>query len=130
MLWIKFLPFLGWALPFVPPRLAIRGMAPPHLERHVFVCTHQRPAGDGRGACGHKGADEVVDAFKAQLHARGTRGRLKVNATGCMDQCQHGTTVVVYPEQVWYGAVTAADVDEIIEMHLLGGAPVERLRLK
>jgi (2Fe-2S) ferredoxin len=37
--------------------------------------------------------------------------------------------VVVYPEAVWYGAVTVADVGEIVTRHLIGGEPVERLRL-
>jgi (2Fe-2S) ferredoxin len=35
--------------------------------------------------------------------------------------------VVVYPDAVWYGGVTPADVDEIIDAHIIGGKPVERL---
>ena len=47
---------------------------------------------------------------------------------GCLDQCAEGVTVVVYPEAVWYRRVTPEDVDEIIDKHLVGGEPVERLR--
>ena len=54
---------------------------------------------------------------------------MRANAAGCLDQCRHGVTCVVYPEQVWYGGVTVADVNEIIESHLVGGQPVERLRI-
>jgi len=55
---------------------------------------------------------------------------MRANAAGCLDQCAYGPTVVVYPEQVWYGGVSVGDVGEIIEQHLLGGVPVERLRMK
>ena len=55
---------------------------------------------------------------------------MRANAAGCLDQCARGVTVVVYPEQVWYGGVTVGDVGEIIERHLFCGVPVERLRMK
>jgi len=67
--------------------------------------------------------------MKALTKQRGLEGRVRINTAGCLDQCEHGVTVVVYPEAVWYGFVTAADVSEIVESHLLGGKPVERLRL-
>ena len=105
-------------------------MAEPHLERHVFVCTNRREPGNPKGSCAEKGGEAIRDAFKQQLHERGMKGRIRANAAGCLDQCARGATVVVYPEQVWYGGVTPADVPEIIERHLLGGVPVERLRMK
>jgi len=52
-----------------------------------------------------------------------------VNSAGCLDQCAHGVTIVVYPEAVWYGHVTLDDVDELFHEHILHGRPVERLRL-
>ncbi len=54
---------------------------------------------------------------------------MRTNKAGCLDQCEHGPTVVVYPEQVWYGYVRPSDVDEIVQEHLVGGRAVERLRL-
>ena len=105
-------------------------MAEPHLERHVFICTNRREAGNPKGSCAEKGGEAIRDAFKQQLHERGLKGRVRANAAGCLDQCARGATVVVYPEQVWYGGVTPADVPEIIERHLVGGVPVERLRMK
>jgi len=105
-------------------------MAEPHLERHVFICTNRREAGNPKGSCAEKGGEAIRDAFKQQLHERGLKGRMRANAAGCLDQCARGATVVVYPEQVWYGGVTADDVPEIIEKHLLGGVPVDRLRMK
>ena len=105
-------------------------MAVPHFDKHVFVCTNRREPGNPKGDCARKGGEEIRDAFKRLLHDKGRKGRIRANAAGCLDQCARGATVVVYPEQVWYGGVTAADVAEIVEQHLIGGVPVERLRMK
>ena len=102
----------------------------PQYVRHVFVCTNRRDPGNPKGCCAEKGSEAVRDAFKKELHERGLKKRMRANAAGCLDQCAHGVTCVVYPEQVWYGHVTADDVKEIVESHLVGGVPVERLRLK
>lgn len=101
----------------------------PLLERHVFVCTNTRVENHPRGCCKARGGEAVRDALKLAVARRGLADRVRVNAAGCLDHCEHGVTVVVYPEQVWYGFVTPADADEIAESHLLGGRPVERLRL-
>ena len=101
----------------------------PRFERHVFICTNERPAGDPRGCCLARGSAQVCDAFKEKVKAAGLRSRVRPNAAGCLDACEHGVTVVVYPEQVWYGRVTPEDVDEIIERHLKNGEIVERLRI-
>jgi (2Fe-2S) ferredoxin len=101
----------------------------PFLERHVFVCTNRRDPSNPKGSCAAKGSEQVRERFKKELYERGLKGRMRANAAGCLDQCENGCTVVVYPEQVWYGRVTPDDVPEIIERHLLGGRPVERLRI-
>jgi (2Fe-2S) ferredoxin len=54
---------------------------------------------------------------------------VRINKSGCLDQCEHGPVVVVYPEAVWYGNVQPADAAEIVEEHLVGGRPVARLRM-
>jgi (2Fe-2S) ferredoxin len=103
---------------------------PPPYERHVLVCTNRRPPESPRGSCAAKGSEELVAAFKREVAARGLTGVVRANASGCLDACEHGPSVVVYPEGVWYGHVTVADVPAIVEEHLLGGRPVERLRMK
>jgi (2Fe-2S) ferredoxin len=105
-------------------------MAEPHLEKHIFICTNRRDPGNPKGSCAAKGSEEVREAFKKLVHERDLRGRMRANAAGCLDQCERGVTVVIYPEQCWYGGVTAADVPEIVESHLIAGVPVERLRMK
>ncbi|MBI3097163.1 MAG: (2Fe-2S) ferredoxin domain-containing protein [Planctomycetes bacterium] len=98
------------------------------FERHVFVCVNERPGDDPRGCCSAKDSAAVLDRLKGETHRRGLKGKVRINKAGCLDQCALGVSIVVYPEGVWYGRVTVADVDEIIEKHLVGGVPVERLR--
>jgi (2Fe-2S) ferredoxin len=97
------------------------------FERHIFICTNQRPEGHPRGCCSPSGEGELHRFFKVKLAQRGIKGTVRANKSGCLDQCEIGPTVVVYPEAVWYGHVTPEDVDEIIDSHIIGGRPVERL---
>ena len=99
----------------------------PKFERHIFVCCNQREPGHPRGCCDPKGQAELQGLFKQKLAQHGLKGKVRANKAGCLDQCEHGPNLVVYPEAVWYGRVTAADVDEIIESHIIGGKPVARL---
>lgn len=102
----------------------------PAFEKHIFVCGNQRPAGHPRGCCDPAGQAALQKLFKQKLAERGLKGKVRANQSGCLDQCEHGPNVVVYPDAVWYGGVTAADVEEIVDSHIVGGVPVERLRLK
>jgi (2Fe-2S) ferredoxin len=99
----------------------------PSFARHVFVCINERAPDHPRGCCKQKGGVDVRDKLKAELKARGLSKTIRANNSGCLDQCERGVTVVVYPEQVWYGGVTADDIPEIVEQHLVGGKVVERL---
>lgn len=101
----------------------------PSYQRHVFVCVNERPPDNPKGSCKARGGVEVRDLLKKELSARGLKHQVRANNAGCLDECEHGVTLVVYPEQVWYGGVTPADVPEIIERHLVGGEVVERLLL-
>ncbi|MGD9904053.1 MAG: ferredoxin [Vicinamibacterales bacterium] len=102
-------------------------MAP--FDRHVFICGNRRDDGHPRGCCDPVGTEALHKAFKQTVADRGLARRVRANRAGCLDQCEHGPTVVVYPDAVWYGGVTLADVAEIVDRHLVGGAPVARLRL-
>jgi (2Fe-2S) ferredoxin len=99
------------------------------FEKHIFVCTNRRPDGNPKGCCASKGAEAVAEALRVGVHSAGLRGRVRVNSAGCMDHCGVGPVVVVYPEGVWYAGVRVEDVPEILSGHILGGEPVERLRI-
>lgn len=73
---------------------------------------------------------ELKAAFKKSLKANGLREQVRANSAGCLDACEFGPSVVVYPEAIWYGGVQLGDVDEIITSHLVGGKPVERLQIQ
>lgn len=101
----------------------------PRFVCHIFVCVNERPPGHPKGCCSEKGSMAIRDRFKEELRKRGLSRKVRANQAGCLDMCERGPTVVIYPEQVWYGGVKLEDVEEIIERHIVGGEPVERLRV-
>lgn len=99
-----------------------------YYRAHVFCCTNQRPAGHPRGCCADKGAERLRNYMKARLKEEGLAG-MRVNSAGCLDRCELGPTLVIYPEGVWYSYADERDIDDIIARHLIGGERVERLLL-
>ena len=99
------------------------------LERHIFVCINRRESGAVRGCCASKQGELVRAEFKKRLAALGLLDRVRSNKAGCLDRCEDGVVVVVYPEQVWYRGVKVEDVAELVERHIVGGEVVQRLLL-
>jgi (2Fe-2S) ferredoxin len=101
-----------------------------YYQRHLFFCCNQRD-GNERPSCNAKGASEMRDYAKKRVKEAGLAGEgmARVNQAGCLDRCEEGPCVVVYPEAVWYTYVDRADIDEIIEEHVKHGRVVERLRI-
>lgn len=107
----------------------------PPFQHHVFMCTNARSADDPKGSCMLKGSAQLHAHAKERCHKLGLKGAVRVNKAGCLDTCAQGPAIVVYgeadpPGGIWYTAHTPAEVDEIIDEHLVKGAPVERLRMK
>ena len=111
------------------PRGAQAADPPPFFRCHVFVCTNERPAGHPRGCCKHKGSEKLRDYMKARAKELGLKG-VRVNTAGCLDRCELGPTMVIYPEGVWYSPKTTADIDRILETHLRDGGRVDALMLR
>jgi (2Fe-2S) ferredoxin len=101
----------------------------PFYRAHVFVCTNRREAGHVRGCCAEKNAEALRDYLKGRAKALGLKG-MRINSAGCLDRCELGATLVIYPEGIWYTYRTEADIDEILETHLVKGGRVERLLLQ
>jgi len=99
----------------------------PLFDFHIFVCTNSRATDHPRGSCDPEKQEALLRAFKSKT--KGLTSVVRVNKAGCLDQCEHGPVVVVYPEGVWYGNVTEGDVAEIVQSHMVEGRPVERLRV-
>ena len=96
---------------------------------HVFCCTNRRPDGHPRGSCAAKGSEKLRNYMKARAKELGIEDT-RINAAGCLDRCELGPTMVIYPEGVWYTYRTPEDLDEILQKHLIEGGRVERLMLK
>lgn len=102
-----------------------------YYRQHLFFCTNRRDPGAERPSCAQCGSPELRAWAKARVRELGLAGAggVRVNTSGCLDRCEEGPCVVVYPDGVWYTYVDEADLEEIIQSHVLGGRPVERLRL-
>lgn len=99
-------------------------------KRHVFVCVNERPPDHPKGCCLRKGSQEIRDLLKAELLKRGLHRLIRANNSGCLDACEHGATLVIYPEGIWYGGVQKEDVSEIIERTIVNGEIIQRLLVK
>ena len=99
------------------------------LKSHIFVCTNQRPEGHPRGCCQSKNSERLVQSFKQELSRAGLAQEVRAQKSGCLDACEFGPAVVVYPEGVWYGQVQPQDIAESVESHIIHGKPVERLKI-
>lgn len=101
----------------------------PYYERHVFCCTNQRAPGHPRGCCREKGAEGLRDYLKGRAKELGLKN-VRINAAGCLDRCELGPTMVIYPEGVWYAYKDERDLEEILRLHIAGGGRVPRLMLR
>lgn len=111
-------------------RVAAGPEDPPHYYRsHVFVCTNVRPEGHPRGCCKAKGSERLRDYMKARAKELGLKD-VRINTAGCLDRCELGPTMVIYPEGVWYSPKTTADIDAILERHVRDGGRVPHLMLR
>jgi (2Fe-2S) ferredoxin len=76
-------------------------------------------------------AENAFNHMKARVKKLGISGesKVRINRAGCLDRCGEGPVLVIYPQAIWYTFVDNADIDEIIDSHLLQGKIVERLAI-
>jgi len=103
-----------------------------YYRQHYFFCTNERPEGAERPSCGQCDTARLRAYFKSKVKSLGLHQGpepVRINSAGCLDRCEEGPVLVVYPEGIWYTFVDEDDLDEILESHLLNGRVVERLLL-
>ena len=100
--------------------------APLYYQTHIFCCTNRRPDGHQVGCCASKGSESLRNYMKDKAKELGLK-ETRVNSAGCMERCDLGSAIVIYPEGVWYTPKTKADIDEILTVHVQQGKRVERL---
>lgn len=98
------------------------------FRQHVFCCTNKRPDGHERGCCIDRGGGQIRDYMKKRCAELGLKD-VRINASGCLDRCEDGPVMVVYPSGTWYSLTTEEQVDKVIQQHLIGGKIVEELAI-
>ncbi len=100
-----------------------------YFTAHLFVCCNRRPEGHARGSCAAKGSEHLRDYMKARAKELGLQG-IRVNSAGCLDRCELGPCLVIYPEGVWYTIETTSDVDRVLQEHVAEHQRVPELMLR
>lgn len=92
----------------------------PGFRHHVLVCRGPR--------CSAKGSVSTARALSAALDSRGLGDDdVLVTQTGCLFPCNHAPVVAVHPDDTWYGPVHPADVDRLVDDHLVAGGRLDDL---
>ena len=101
-----------------------------YFKYHVFFCINQRDS--GKQCCEQCNASEIRAYAKAKIKTLGLsgEGKVRINTAGCLDRCESGPVLVIYPEETWYSYLDREDIDEIIKKHLQAGEVVERLLIE
>ena len=89
------------------------------IRSHVLIC--------GGTGCTSSGSVALRDKLADELKAKGLEDEIKIVMTGCFGLCALGPIMIVYPEGTFYSRVTADDIPEIVDEHLMKGRIVERL---
>ena len=99
-----------------------------YYDHHLFFCTNLRE--DGSNCCGRHGAQDLRDYAKQRCRSIAKEKNIRVNSAGCLNRCDKGPVLVIYPEGVWYSYIDKQDIDTIIEQHINRGEVVAHLLVK
>ncbi|MEQ9001260.1 MAG: (2Fe-2S) ferredoxin domain-containing protein [Coleofasciculus sp. B1-GNL1-01] len=91
-------------------------------EHHIFVCSSFRVNGNAKGVCQNKDSTTLIQYLESEITDRGLDAL--VSSTGCMNLCNNGPVMMVYPDNYWYGNVDEEAIDEILDA-LEDGKPAE-----
>ena len=102
-------------------------MMVPKYDKHIFICINERDENNPKGDCTRCGGKDIRMKFVQLINQYGLKGKIRANKSGCLDACELGAAVVIYPDNIWYTRVSVNDVDEIFKTSILKNGVVKRL---
>lgn len=97
------------------------------FDKHIFICTNDRGSDHPRGDCVRCGGLDIRMRFVHLINKNGLKGKVRANKSGCLDVCEIGPAVVIYPQNIWYTGISIDNVDEIFEKSILKNEVVKHL---
>ena len=87
----------------------------PAFEKYVFVCVNERAPGE-RVSCGATFCGkELLEKLKEAVKAAGQANRIRVSKSKCLDVCEEGANVLIYPDDIWLKHTELTDIPAILE---------------
>ena len=99
------------------------------FEKHVCCCINKIPESNPKGCGSLKYSEKLQIELKKKIKDLKLNKKIRINKSGCLDRCELGPVMVIYPEGVWYSFKNSVDIDEILNSHLLNNKVVERLKI-
>ena len=96
-------------------------------KKHIFICINERDPNSPKGDCASCGGMQIRMKFVQLINKNGLKGQVRANKSGCLDACEFGTVIVIYPDNIWYTNVSLDDVEEIFDTSILNDKIVHRL---
>jgi len=93
---------------------------------HILVCNSFRVSGTPQGVCNKKGAPSLMQYLQEGINERSIEG-VTISLTNCLNVCDRGPAMVVYPQNYWYGGITEERIDEILDALVTGASATEYL---
>lgn len=94
-------------------------------KHHILLCASFRAAGEAKGVCHRKDSTSLIGYLQSELADRDMND-VVVSTTGCLNLCERGPVMIVYPESHWYGEVNESKIDDILDA-LEEGQPADGL---
>jgi len=97
------------------------------FEKHIFICTNERDENSLRKSCGSCGGLDLRKDLVRMINESGLKGRVRANKSGCLDVCEKGPAMVIYPNGFWYLDVKKKDIKKIFKKSIINNEPVSEL---